>query len=281
MATSLATPLTGTFTAAVLYRNGQPQDLGGLPGFEASRRDSDQRIRASLLVTPRSMSMAAFFGQHAWIWDNGVFTDLGTFSGAQTFAYDVNNKGQVAGVVSGGGLVNRAFLWDEQSGVMELWDNGGAGSGGLNARGDLVDGGMALLGGTQVSLLSLLGPNTEWGHLIGYDINNQGTMVGIGYRECFGVPGPCPGRAFIMFRVDEPSAVALLGLALAVFVCCRRRELRLAAQRPTMRFPNARRSRRVPDVLPRGRTSGPRGCRALAAHKQSTRASLLNDHAAL
>lgn len=217
----------GTFTTAVLYRNGHPQDLGGLPGFEAHVATAISESGLIAGISTQFEVTAGFFGAHAWLWQRGVFTDLGTFSGDDTQAYDVNNKGQVAGTVRGGGLVNRAFLWDERSGVTELWDNGGAGAGGLNARGDLVDGGMALLDGAQVSLLSLLGPNTGWESLIGYDINNQGTIVGLGYRECSEVVGQCPGRAFVMYRVDEPNAAALLAVALAVLRFCRRRATRV------------------------------------------------------
>jgi probable HAF family extracellular repeat protein len=62
----------------------------------------------------------------AYVWDDGVFTDLGTFDfggGGGSAAYDINNAGQVVGVSSANGfglnqppLPPRAVLW--QNGTM-------------------------------------------------------------------------------------------------------------------------------------------------------------------
>ena len=51
--------------------------------------------------------------RHAYLWENGVMTDLGTlgFPTAQSEAWDINNHGVVVGIV-GSGDPNRSFIWE-------------------------------------------------------------------------------------------------------------------------------------------------------------------------
>lgn len=51
--------------------------------------------------------------RHAYLWENGVMTDLGTlgFPTAQSEAWDINNHGVVVGNV-GTGDPNKAFIWE-------------------------------------------------------------------------------------------------------------------------------------------------------------------------
>src|SRR5213080_4303909 len=50
---------------------------------------------------------------HAFLWENGTMTDLGTLGGSTARAYDINDKGQVVGVSSTSSGLNHAFLWED------------------------------------------------------------------------------------------------------------------------------------------------------------------------
>lgn len=50
---------------------------------------------------------------HAFFWQNGVMTDLGTLLGdSNSVAYDINSKGQVVGVSCDVNFNCRPFLWE-------------------------------------------------------------------------------------------------------------------------------------------------------------------------
>jgi probable HAF family extracellular repeat protein len=34
---------------------------------------------------------------HAFVWQNGIMTDLGTLGGSESYAYSINDSGQVVG----------------------------------------------------------------------------------------------------------------------------------------------------------------------------------------
>jgi probable HAF family extracellular repeat protein len=98
-------------------------------------------------VQPRSLH------EHAFRWQNGVMTDLGTLTGQKdsnqlSEAYDINDSSQVVGyshVTSGG---NHAFIWQQSTGMVDLntlidsslgWTLGVAW--GINGNGQIVGGG--------------------------------------------------------------------------------------------------------------------------------------------
>src|SRR5262245_48974947 len=53
---------------------------------------------------------------HAWIYDNGTLTDLGTLGGTYAYPYAINNSGQIVGQSSTASGAHHAFLY--QSGTM-------------------------------------------------------------------------------------------------------------------------------------------------------------------
>ncbi len=123
--------------------------------------------------------------RHAYRWENGVMTDLGTlgFPTAQSEAWDINNHGVVVGIV-GGGDPNRAFIW--QNGVQtEIGPpQVPKSANGINDAGQVV--GIFVVpagGGDQHAFVWENGTLTDLGTLgggysIAWDINESGQVVG-------------------------------------------------------------------------------------------------------
>ena len=92
-------------------------DLGWLPGFASSYANALNEAGdiAGCQTTSAGVS-------HAFFWENGVMTDLGTLGGANSQAYGINDLDQVVGwaetgaVYANGDAIIHAFLW--QSGAM-------------------------------------------------------------------------------------------------------------------------------------------------------------------
>ncbi len=86
---------------------------------------------------------------HAFLWQSGVMTDLGTLPGDMfSVAFGINNKGQIVGQSCNAGGACRAFIW--QNGAM-----------------------------TDLNLL--VPPHSKLYLTYGGDINDRGWVVGYGY----------------------------------------------------------------------------------------------------
>lgn len=61
---------------------------------------------------------------HAFLWKEGVMVDLGTLGGADSLPSAVNNAGQVVGTAAIMGGTDHAFLWTEETGMIDLNEPG-------------------------------------------------------------------------------------------------------------------------------------------------------------
>lgn len=105
---------------AFLYDSGAMNDLGTLPGSQQSKaaciNDHGQIVGWSLPAGP----------QHAFLYDSGSMTDLGTLGGSASFAYCINNLGQIVGDswTNTSGLSDIAFVYS--NGIMSRLPNLGS-----------------------------------------------------------------------------------------------------------------------------------------------------------
>ena len=166
----------GSQTRAVVWRNGVIHDLGTLGGTDAVAlyvNDLGQIVGESYTassIPPPSLSCGdSPLTQHGFFWENGKMVDLDTLGGSCTFAYALNNRGQIVGQSTlAGDNTSHPFLW--QKGAMK--DLGALGgnygyAGWLNDAGEVV--GSASNQGEQ-ALLAFLWKNGA--------ISNLGTLNG-------------------------------------------------------------------------------------------------------
>jgi probable HAF family extracellular repeat protein len=123
--------------------------------------------------------------EHAFMWSGGVMTDLGTLGG-NSFAYGLNQAGDVVGYSSLNNGASHAFL--ERNGLL-------------------------------VDLNSLLGAGSGWELMAAYGINDAGQIVGTGMFQG-------QERVFrldpTVSAIPEPSGATLAALGLGLLVLVRR-----------------------------------------------------------
>jgi len=164
---------------AFLWENGSMANLGSLGDNSHGYANND------------SGQIAGYcFGWGACLWQNGTITSLGTLGGNNSYAWDINNYGQIVGSSSTGGVVSytHAFLWENGT-MTDLGTLGGNWSEayGINDAGQIVgrSDGYAFLweNGTMTDLNELLPSDSGWILLEATAINNMGQIVGSGYID--------------------------------------------------------------------------------------------------
>ncbi|MHC4091031.1 MAG: hypothetical protein ACYSVY_12300 [Planctomycetota bacterium] len=131
--------------------------------------------------------------KRAFLWDDGVMTDLGTLGGSQSYAYDINERGEIVGdATTADELESYAVRWTdgqiESLGTLGRWSEARA----INNRGDVVGWSEAPDGyyhavvwreGVLYNLNDLVAPGSGWLLVVANDINNSGDIVGGGYID--------------------------------------------------------------------------------------------------
>ncbi len=170
---------------AFVYSNGLMTVLGPVGGGSALNWQNAVAVNDSGLV----VGVSPFFSRgQALTWSNGQSQELPSPGAYASFAYDVNNKGQIAGYVSGtpdalfprhaavwsGGVVNEIgnlIGRGSDSVALDINEAGQVTGYGTGDRGETVG---FLYANGQVKLLGSLGGDYTYG----YAINNAGVVVG-------------------------------------------------------------------------------------------------------
>lgn len=109
---------------AFIYQNGVMTDLG-VPGSlsHGNGINNQNQIVGTYFVPGGSP-----FQPHAFIYHQGTFTDLGTLGGGSSYAYGINDAGQIVGTSDAGSGVGNAFVYQNGSMVAVPTGNGSNGS---------------------------------------------------------------------------------------------------------------------------------------------------------
>ena len=130
---------------------------------------------------------------HAFVYSNGVMTDIGTLSGGlNSVGYAINSLGQIVGYSARSGGISRAFIY-----------NNGA----------MTDLNLLIDPALGITLNSANG------------INDSGQIIAGGTVN--GAYGPLPGEVFLLtpasVEVPEPSSLAVFASAICALAATRRR----------------------------------------------------------
>jgi probable HAF family extracellular repeat protein len=169
---------------------------------------------------------------HAFIYTNGIMTDIGHLGGNYSYGKSINLHGEVIGYSTTTDGATHAFLYDPDKGggLMDLGTFGGEASYalGINDYGDAVGYAQTATGDYSaflyrdeelLDLMAFLPADAGWDALVqAFDINNQGDILGYGIKD---------GERHLFLlsatAVPVPAAVWLLGSGLLGIILVRRR----------------------------------------------------------
>jgi probable HAF family extracellular repeat protein len=182
-------------THAFLWEAGRKRDLGTLGGhigLATAINERGQVVGWSCLANERCAPFPDIPSPpaHAFLWEKGKMRDLGTLGGSGSYAYAINERGQVVGEstptnVEDSGLSAHAFLWEKGT-MRDLGTLGGTYSVayGINDEGAVVGQSSTKNGRWHAFVwkdgvmtdLQANSPKAFVGNAVG--INNRGQIVG-------------------------------------------------------------------------------------------------------
>ncbi len=236
-------------THAFMYVNGTMVDLGTLGGSDsvANAINSSGVVTGSSDVVTTvnnggnntqqghghgqgsgSSNWTTETNTHAFLYADGVMTDLGTLGGDNSYGIDINDSGQVVGYSDVSNTEQHAFLYDGGT-MIDLGTLGGSTSQalGINESGTVVgwstdssgsSTAFVYLDGTMIDLNTLLSDSiTGWDLQYAYAINDSGQIIGFGTYN-----GQV--RAFLLTPVPEAGEWAMIFLGLGCVAYYARRK---------------------------------------------------------
>jgi probable HAF family extracellular repeat protein len=163
---------------------------------------------------------------HPFLWDRGVFTDLGTFGGRSGSANWINDAGQIAGGANlcdscfHGLPVFHAFLWEDgfKSDLGAVGGDGCSIALHINLRGEIVGFSLPCDGSTvraslwrkhepAIDLNSAIPPNSGFRLFDASSINDRGDIVG------FGALPNGDGRDFLLIPTEDGNPGRVIATA--------------------------------------------------------------------
>ena len=176
---------------AFFWNGNSSDDLGGLLGSSDS---SALGINASNQVVGQSITVNGFTQpRHAVLWQNGQPLDLGTLGGANSFAFDVNDAGLVAGFSDDASNTSQhPFIYDIRTGQMTDMglppDFTSAQAVAINGSGQMVGvasnccqtAAFVFDGAAMHDLNTLIPKGSGWNLSEATDINDAGWIIGHG-----------------------------------------------------------------------------------------------------
>lgn len=185
---------TGLPTAdPFLWRNGRMIDLGSLGGTNGFAQCANNRGQviglSSLAANPAACSFGGP-GCHAFFWQGGMMSDLGTLGGPNSEAIWINDAGMIVGSADlPAPDIHDAVVWKEGK-ILDLGTVDGdpcSRGRGLNARGQVVGGSSdchnflhAFVweeGGPMLDLNALIAPGSGWQLTNAFNINDRGEIL--------------------------------------------------------------------------------------------------------